>query len=277
MRAVHLLSPLRPLAIILALLGASTAQAGLFGDDEARTAILQLREQRTKDQDDLAARFAALNAQIDRLNRSLLDMNAQMELLRTDLARQRGQDEVLAREVAEIQRRQKDLQQGIDARVSKLEPQSVTLDGKTFQADTEEKREFEEPLAKLRQADFAGGLSGLTAFLKKYPDTGYKESTLYWLGNAHYGLRAYKESITAFRSLLALAPQHMRAPEALLSISNCHSELKEGKLARAALDDLIKTYPDSEAAQVARERLAATPPVNPTVTKPASKSGKSRG
>lgn len=277
MRAVHLLSPLRPLAVVLALLGASTAQAGLFGDDEARTAILQLREQRTKDQEDLAARFAALNAQIDRLNRSLLDMNAQLELLRTDLARQRGQDEVLAREVAEIQRRQKDLQQGIDARVSKLEPQGVTLDGKTFQADAEEKREFEEALAKLRQADFAGGLSGLTAFLKKYPDTGYKESALYWLGNAHYGLRAYKDSIAAFRDLLALSPQHMRAPEALLSISNCHSELKESRLARAALDDLIKGYPDSEAAQVARERLAATPPVNPTGTKPASKSGKSRG
>jgi tol-pal system protein YbgF len=261
-----LLKFLRPLAVAAAALGASTAsQAGLFGDDEARSAILQLREQRGKDQDDVTARFTALNAQIERLNRSLLDINAQLEQLRGDLARQRGQDEVLARDVSEIQRRQKDLQQGIDERVRKLEPQSVTLDGKTFQAEADEKREFEEALAKLRQADFAGGLTGLNAFIKKYPETGYKESTLYWLGNAHYGLRSYKESITAFRALLSLAPQHLRAPEALLSISNCHSELKEAKLARKALEDLVKNYPDSEAAQVARERMVATP------------AGKSRG
>jgi len=164
---------------------------------------------------------------------------------------------VLVRDVSELQRHQKDLQQGINERVAKLEPQSVTLDGKTFLADPEEKRLFEEALAKLRQADFAGGSAGLKEFLRKYPATGYKESVLYWLGNASYGLRDYKESISQFKSLLTLSPQHMRAPEAMLSISNCHSELKETKAARRALDDLIKNYPDSEAAQAARERLAA--------------------
>ena len=111
--------------------------------------------------------------------------------------------------------------------------------------------------AQLRQADFAGGLAALNSFLKRYPATGYKESALYWLGNAYYGQRDYKQSITVFRSLLSSAPQHMRAPEAMLSIANCHTELKETKAARKALDDLIKGYPDSEAALVARERLAS--------------------
>ena len=180
--------------------------------------------------------------------------------LRAEVARLRGQDEVLARDVSDIQRHQKDLQQGIDERVRKLEPQSVTLDGKAFTADVDEKREFDEALARMRRADFAGGAADLNAFLKKYPATGYKESALYWLGNAHYGLRDYKESISRFRALLAMAPQHMRAPEALLSIANCHSELKETKAARKTLEDLVKAYPDAEAAQVARERLAAAAP-----------------
>lgn len=248
---------LRPLAVALAALwAAGGAHAALFGDDEARKAILEMRNQRTQDQDALNAKLSALGSQIEQLRRSLLDMNAQIEQLRSDLATQRGQNEVLARDVSELQRRQKDLQQGIDDRVSKLEPQSVTLDGKTFQAEPDEKRAFEEALAQLRQADFAGGLAALNTFLKRYPATGYKESALYWLGNAYYGQRDYKQSINVFRSLLSTAPQHMRAPEALLSIANCHTELKETKAARKALDDLIKTYPDSEAALVARERLA---------------------
>lgn len=241
---------------MFALGGSGGSHAALFGDDEARKAILELRTQRGRDQDAVNAQLATLSAQIDQLRRSLLEMNAQLEQVRAEMAQQRGQDEVLARDVAEIQRRQKDLQAGIDERVRKLEPQEVMLDGKTFQADADEKREFEEALARLRQADFSGGLSALNAFLKKYPSTGYRESALYWMGNAHYGLRQYKEAITAFRALLAAAPGHQRAPEALLSIANCHSELKETKAARKALDDLVKTYPDSEAAQVARERSA---------------------
>lgn len=261
MRALRELSglkALRPLVVALAALGpAVSAQAALFGDDEARKAILDLRQQRTQDQDALNAKLTTLSGQIDQLRRSLLEMNAQLEQLRSEMATQRGQNEVLLRDVSEVQRRQKDLQQGIDDRVSKLEPQSVTLDGKTFQADPEEKRQFEEALAQLRQADFAGGLSALNNFLKRYPSTGYKESALYWLGNAYYGQRDYKQSISVFRSLLSAAPQHARAPEALLSIANCHTELKETKSARKALDDLIKNYPDSEAALVARERLAS--------------------
>lgn len=264
------LGALRPVALVLASLGASVAHAGLFGDDEARTAILQLREQRAQDQEAANAKMTALNAQVDLLKRSLLDINAQLEQLRAEFARQRGQDEVMARDLSEVQRRQKDLQQGIDERVRKLEPQSVSIDGKTIQVETDEKREFEEALAKMRQTDFAGGLAGLTAFMKKYPATGYRESALYWLGNAHYGLREYKESIAVFRQLLEVAPQHFRAPEALLSIANCHTEIKEHKQARKALEDLVKTYPDAEAAQVARERLAATPPI-PVAPTPAKK------
>lgn len=249
---------LRPVAMAAIGLGSSwAAHAALFGDDEARTAILQLRQQRAQDLEAEAAKLKAMSAQIDQLSRSLLDINAQLEQLRGDLARQTGQNEVLVRDVADVQRRQKDLQQGIDARVSKLEPQAVSIDGKTIQVDQDEKREFEEALAKMRQADFSGGLNAFNAFLKKYPATGYHESALYWIGNARYGLRDYKEAITAFRQLLTEAPQHMRAPEALLSISNCHTEIKETKAARKALDELVKNYPDSEAAQVARERLAA--------------------
>lgn len=76
-----------------------------------------------------------------------------------------------------------------------------------------------------------------------------------WLGNALYGKRDYKEAITAFRAMIASAPDSARAPEALLSIANCQVELKDTKAARKTLDDLVKAHPKSEAALAARERL----------------------
>jgi TolA-binding protein len=48
----------------------------------------------------------------------------------------------------------------------------------------------------------------------------------------------------------------VRAPEASLSIANCQVELKDVKSARKTLEDLIKVYPQSEAAAVAKDRLA---------------------
>lgn len=266
MTAVRMLTPwrgmarVRPWALaLLTLCGAFNAHAGLLDDDEARRAILELRQQRIKDNEAINAKLAGLgdvSAQLEQLKRSLLDMNGQLEQLRAELARQRGQGEVLARDLADLQSHQKDLQLGVEERVRKLEPQTVSLDGKTFQVEPEEKAQFEAALAKLRKADFAGGAEAIGNFLKRFPASGYRESALYWQGNAQYGLRDYKEALITFHALLAQAPDHARAPEAWLSIANCHTELKETKQARKALDELIKAYPKSEAAQAARERLA---------------------
>lgn len=258
MSAALMLNRVRPWVVALsAALSVMGAHAGLLDDDEARRAILELRQQRAKDTTASETKIRELNAQLDQVKRSLVDLNAQIEQLRGDLARQSGQNELLTRDLSELQRRQKDLQQGVDERVRKLEPQTVNLDGKTFQVEPDEKTLFEDALAKLRQADFAAGAAGLSGFLKRYPASGYRESALYWQGNAQYGLREYKDALATFKTLLAQAPGHARAPEALLSIANCHTELKETKAARKALDDLIKNYPESEAAQAARERLAS--------------------
>jgi TolA-binding protein len=77
------------------------------------------------------------------------------------------------------------------------------------------------------------------------------------LGNALYGKRDYKEAITAFRAFVAGAAEHPRAPEALLALANSQAEMKDPRGARRTIEELMKTYPDSEAAQAGKERLAS--------------------
>ncbi|MDQ5925078.1 tol-pal system protein YbgF [Aquabacterium sp.] len=251
-----LLGRLRPwVFVMMTALGPLSAHAALFGDDEARRAILDLRQLRTQDRE----AHSALSAQVDQLKRSLLEMHGQLEQMRADLARQRGQEELLLRDVAELQRRLKDAQTAQEERLRLLEPQPVTVDGKTFKALTDETRTFDDALAHLRAADFAAGAGGLNKLLQSHPQTGYRESAWYWLGNAHYGLRAYKPAIQAFKQLVDQAPDHARTPEALLSIGNCHLELKDNPSARKVLEQLIKQYPQTEAAQAARDRLLTMP------------------
>jgi tol-pal system protein YbgF len=237
-----------------------SAHAGLFDDDEARKAILDLRTKvadlETK-QGTLITQNGQLTEQVQQLQRSLLDANNQLEAMRADLARLRGQDEQLARDVADLQRRQKDLTQGVDDRLRKLEPQKVSVDGKEFTADPDERKAYEDAVAPLRDGDFAAAAAGLAAFMKHYPSSGYIDSARFWLGNADYGKRDYRDAIANFRSFLGGAPNHPRAPEALLAIANCQIEMRDNKAAKRTLGDLLKQYPKSEAAEAARDRIAS--------------------
>ncbi len=230
----------------------STAHAALFDDDEARRAILDLRQRFEASQLELR-RTADDNIQ---LRRSLLELSNQLELLRAEVAKLRGQDELLARDVAEIQRRQKDLTQGVDERMRKFEPSKISVDGQEFVASPGETRDFEAALAVLRKGDFATAQVAFLDFINRNPQSGYRPSAVFWLGNAQYALRNYRDAVANFKGLLTLAPDHARAPEAALSIANCQIELKDMKSARKTLEDLIKVYPQSEAASVAKERLS---------------------
>jgi tol-pal system protein YbgF len=246
--------------LTLGALAGTGAQAQLFPDNEARKAVLELRatdEQHKKDLAALAATNKELADQLAQIKRSLLDLNNQLEQLRAELARQRGGNEQLARDVAEVQRRQKDIAQGVDERMRRVEPQRVTVDGKEFVAEPEEKRQYEEAFASIRSSDFLGTSLALQAFLRRWPESGYADSARFWLGNALYGKRDLKEAAATFRAFIAAAPSvNPRVPEAMLALANCQAELKDAKGARATLAELLKKYPQSEAAAAGKERLA---------------------
>lgn len=248
---------------VLALGVAAGARAALFEDDEARRAILELRTRVTANEEASRARLAELAAanaqlleQVAGLRRSLLELNNQLEELRRELSTLRGNDEQLLREVAELQRRQKDAGQALDDRLRKLEPLKATVDGQEFLAMPEETKAFDEAMAQLRGGDFDRAAASMSAFLRRFPDSGYAPSLRFWLGNSLYGKRDHKEAVAVFRSFLATSPKHPRAPEAMLALANSQAEMKDVKGARATLQELLKAHPTSEAAQAARQRLA---------------------
>ena len=248
-------------ALALALAGvlSTPARAALFEDDEARRAIIELRQRiDTLQQSNQRAGDDLRRSGEDtsQMRRSLLDLQSQIESLHVELAKLRGQNEQLGRDVSELQRLQRETAQGVNERLKKFEPGKVTVDGQEFVADPAERQDFEAALATFRSGKFVDAATAFGAFLRQFPQSGYLPSARFWLGNAQYATRDYKEAIGNFKALLASAPNHARAPEAALSIANCQMELKATTGARKTLEDLIRVYPASEAAATAKERLA---------------------
>ncbi len=167
-----------------------------------------------------------------------------------------GLDERLRTTAQGLDERLRATAQGMDERFRAVEPVKVNLDGREFMADQAEKRDFEAALGLFRKAEFAAAQTAFFDFLSRYSRSGYAPSALFWLGNAQYATRDYKEAMVNFRALIAKAPDHLRTPEAVLSVANCQVELKDTRGARKTLEELVSAYPKSEAAAAAKDRLA---------------------
>jgi tol-pal system protein YbgF len=240
---------LRVAALAVGLWLTPVAHAALFSDDEARRAILDLRE-----------RVERQGEEIKQIQRSLLDQQGQFESLRKEVAQLRGEKEVLMQELTQELRKQqnqaKDLAQGVDERLRKFEPVKAKVDGVEFLAEPAELRAYDEAVAEFRKGDFTSASASLSDFIRRYPKSGFANTALFWLGNAQYANRDYKEAIRNFSVLLVGSPNHVRAPEAMLSVANCQLELKDNRAARKTFEEVIKMYPTSEAANASRERLS---------------------
>ena len=231
------------------------AHAGLFDDEEARKAILELRGKLDAMQRDLRDLHNSLDTKSDKSG--TLDLLNQNEQLRQDVAKLRGQVEVLTNEVANTQQRQKDFYVDLDNRMRKMEPQRVTVDGKEASVEPAEQKSYDAALAIFKAGDYRGAAASFIDFQRRYPQSGYSASSQYWLGNAYYAQRDYRNAIAAQQTLLASYPDSPKAADALLNIASCYVELKDKPAAKKTLETLVAKYPDSTVAETSKERLAA--------------------
>lgn len=225
-------------------LGSLQAHAALFGDDEARRAILDVR------------------AKVDAMQQSkaessaVLDLSNQNEQLRQEIARLNGQIEVLTNELANAQQRQKDFYTDLDNRLRKLEPQSVNVDGQDAMVGQSEQRNYDDALTLFKGGDYKKAGAAFTDFVQRYPQSAYAPSAQYWIGNALYAQRDYRNAISAQQTLLKKYPDNPKAADAMLNIASSYMELKDRSAAKKTLESLVAKYPSTPAAQTAKERLA---------------------
>ena len=245
------------LSAALWLAGAGLAQAALFDDDEARRQVTNLRIQVEASQKTVNERMANIEAAVqDR--RALVDLAAQLDALKQEIARLRGQNETLLNQVENLERRQKDLYVDLDTRFRKLEQAQAQLQDKVATPEREAAREkevYEGALNQFRQNNFGSAITAFQAFMSSFPSSQLAPSAQYWIGNAYYALRDYKNAIAAQQKVVATWPDNAKASDALLNIASSQSEMNDARAARETLQLLVKKYPTSPAAEQAKQRL----------------------
>ncbi len=226
--------------VVLLMLGAASAHAGLFDDSEARKEI------------------ADLKVQVETLSRGLLDLSSQLQHQRDESAKLRGQIETLMYELDMAKKRQQDLYLDADTRLRKLEPQAPAGDTAKTAVGADpatERPEYEAALHLFKTGKYKEASAAFTAFVTNRPNSALAPGAQFWLGNALYAQQDCRRAIEAQQQLLAKWPGNPKAPDALLAIATCQQELGNAAAARRTLENLVTQYPESPASETARQRL----------------------
>ncbi len=134
-------------------------------------------------------------------------------------------------------------------------------------APTEHAAPAAEPLALYKSAydDLRAGRHeaaerGFREFVRRYPHHDYADNAQYWLGECFYDQRLYERAAPEFRAVLQRWPTGNKAPDAMLKLGYTLLALGDVDKGRRALREVPATYPRTEAARLASERLAQLTP-----------------
>ncbi len=213
------------------------AHAGLFSDDEARKAILEVRQRLD----------ASIEAQQDQRN--------QIELLRQEVAKLRGQNETLLNDLTELKRAQTDGYVSIDERVRKFEPQTVTVAGIQGIVQPDEQQRYDAALKLFNDGTYPAAQSAMASLSGRYPKTVYMPFIQFYQGTAAYANRDYKTATALLQNVLKKYPEFERTSDTLLNLANTLIENGQKPVAQKLLNDLLIKFPNTDNAKVAQDLL----------------------
>jgi tol-pal system protein YbgF len=109
-------------------------------------------------------------------------------------------------------------------------------------------------------ADYAGGqwsiaISGFEMYLKTYPRSELADDAQYYIGESYSGASNHKDAVAAYQRVLDQHSDGDKASEAAYKLGLSYERLGQRDRAREAYEQVTKTFPESQAAGLARQAI----------------------
>ncbi|ACD66277.1 MAG TPA: tol-pal system protein YbgF [Sulfurihydrogenibium sp.] len=140
-------------------------------------------------------------------------------------------------------------------------PQEVKKEGKEEVAVPQnDKQLYQYALDLYFKGNIEESRKAFTEFLKKYPDSDLYGNAIFWAGQTFYAEKKYKDAIDIWEIFLKKCDEGKikkcnKYPDAMLKLGYSYIELGNEEKGKQYLQDLIKKYPDSEPASLAKKKL----------------------
>ena len=114
---------------------------------------------------------------------------------------------------------------------------------------------YDLALGDYQRGNYDVAVRQFTQYLEYFPESALADDAQYYIGDCYYTQSLYTQALDAYETLLKTYPEGNKVPTTLLKISFVKLARKEQAEARTYLERVIREYPNSEEAQLARMRL----------------------
>jgi len=119
---------------------------------------------------------------------------------------------------------------------------------------------YEQAAQDLTQGRYPLALQGFREYALRFPATDLADNAQYGVGECLFAQAYFDSAAVEYERIVRLHPQGDRVPAGLWKLALCREKLGQAAQARKVLDDLVKGFPLSGEAQLARDRLAKQKP-----------------
>jgi tol-pal system protein YbgF len=133
-------------------------------------------------------------------------------------------------------------------------PSSATPARPAPKAGGNPEQEYAAALATFRSREHGQAVLDFIDFMAKYPKHPLAGNAQYWIGEAYWAQRDYRQALVEFEKVFEHGPG--KAPDALLKIGLCYLRLSDVPRAQQAWQRVVNEYPKSESAAMARSLIS---------------------
>src|SRR5690606_41122038 len=109
-------------------------------------------------------------------------------------------------------------------------------------------------MQEFRSGQYQQAAAGFASFLTDYPNSQLASDARFYRGSSLYANKDFPAAIKELQALVQANPSDARAPDALLIVAASQIEQNQIDGAKASLQRIVKEYPQSAAAETARNR-----------------------
>jgi tol-pal system protein YbgF len=117
---------------------------------------------------------------------------------------------------------------------------------------------FEQATQDLTQGRYGLALRGFREYLQRFPATELADNAQYGVGECFFAQSVFDSAEVEYAKVGTLHPGGDKAPAALYKLALSQERQGKAAVARRTFEDLVKRFPNSGEAQLARERLGTS-------------------
>jgi tol-pal system protein YbgF len=134
-------------------------------------------------------------------------------------------------------------------------PGSVSAQSPAAKGKTDKESLYAAAYELFREAKYDKSREGFENFLKLYPDTEFSDNAQFWIGECYYFEKKYEKAIVEYEKVTKNFPNGNKTSNAILKQGLAFLKLGDKASARLLLQQVIKDYPNTSQARIARSNL----------------------